>query len=211
MSKRKKKNNTSRTQKPKEPITLSVDADAGFSAEEWQHIIANAMVEAEEIKDAKIEKQKDQELLEWQQSVGYKEYTSKCKIIRAVRNFLNRLKCFVVLCFIPEKKVKGDRASFLLTKAFLRMILNFAHILLLLMSVSFVFVGISGFFSSGQWLSNILLVVFGITVFAFARFFRMASIEVDKNADRNYIFGLFATVASIVSIVIAIIAIVKGA
>jgi hypothetical protein len=40
--------------------------------------------------------------------------------------------------------------------------------------------------------------------------FRMASIEIEKIEDRNYLFGLFASVASIVSIVIAIIAVVKG-
>jgi hypothetical protein len=38
----------------------------------------------------------------------------------------------------------------------------------------------------------------------------MASIEIQKIEDRNYLFGIFASLASIVSIIIAIVSIAKG-
>ena len=56
-----------------------------------------------------------------------------------------------------------------------------------------------------------LYILFGILAFVFSRLFRMAGIEIDNLDDRNYLFGLFASITSLISIIIAVIAIVKGA
>ena len=99
-------------------------------------------------------------------------------------------------------------------KLFLCAFFGFAKRILGLASLLFVVYGIALFFASetmpALWISNVGLIVLGITVFFLSRMFRMASIEIEKIEDRNYLFGLFASVASIVSIVIAIIAVVKG-
>ena len=119
-----------------------------------------------------------------------------------------------MLCFVPSKAIKGDRASFALMKLFLRIFFDFAKWILGLASLLFVVYGIALFFAPETlpvlWISNVGLTILGITTFFLSRMFRMASIEIEKIEDRNYLFGLFASVASIVSIVIAIVAVVKG-
>ena len=208
MAKGKKKNKKQNNSEVKQasPITLS--------GEDMQHLIAHAIIEADEIKEEALRKQQDAELLEWRVATGYKEFSDKSKFLRSVKTFFNRFWCFIKLCFVPSKAIKGDRASFALMKLFLCAFFGFAKWILGLASLLFVVYGIALFFASETmpvlWISNIGLIILGITVFFLSRMFRMASIEIEKIEDRNYLFGLFASVASIVSIVIAIIAVVKG-
>lgn len=202
--KNKKQNNSEVKQAP--PITLS--------GEDLQHLIAHAIIEADKIKKEARNKQQNAELLEWRAATGYKEFSDKSKFLCGVKTFFNRFWCFIKLCFVPSKAIKGDRASFALMKLFLCAFFGFAKWILGLASLLFVVYGIALFFASetmpALWISNVGLIVLGITVFFLSRMFRMASIEIEKIEDRNYLFGLFASVASIVSIVIAIIAVVKG-
>ena len=208
MAKDKKKNKKQNKSEVKQapPITLS--------GEDLQHLIAHAIIEADEIKEEALRKQQDAELLEWRVATGYKEFSDKSKFLRSVKTFFNRFWCFIKLCFVPSKAIKGDRASFALMKLFLCAFFGFAKWILGLSSLMFILYGIILFFAPETmpvlWISNIGLIVLGITVFFLSRMFRMASIEIEKIEDRNYLFGLFASVASIVSIVIAIIAVVKG-
>ena len=182
--------------------------------EQLQHLIARAIVDADEIKEQERRKQQDAELLEWRAATGYKEFDDKSKLLRGVKSFFNRFGCFIKLCFVPSKAIKGDRASFALMKLFLRIFFDFAKWILGLSSLMFILYGIVLFFAPetmpALWICNIGLIILGIIVFFLSRMFRMASIEIEKIEDRNYLFGLFASVASIVSIVIAIIAVVKG-
>ena len=202
--KNKKQNNSEVKQAP--PITLS--------GEDMQHLIAHAIIEADEIKEEALRKQQDAELLEWRVATGYKEFSDKSKFLRSVKTFFNRFWCFIKLCFVPSKAIKGDRASFALMKLFLRIFFDFAKWILGLASLLFVVYGIALFFAPktmpALWISNVGLIILSIAIFFLSRMFRMASIEIEKVEDRNYLFGLFASVASIVSIVIAIIAVVKG-
>lgn len=182
--------------------------------EQLQHLIALAIVEADEIKEQERRKQQDAELLEWRAATGYKEFDDKSKLLRGVKSFFNRFGCFIKLCFVPSKAIKGDRASFALMKLFLRIFFDFAKWILGLASLLFVVYGIALFFAPETlpvpWFSKVGPIILGITTFFLSRMFRMASIEIEKIEDRNYLFGLFASVASIVSIVIAIVAVVKG-
>ena len=208
MAKDKKKNIKQNKSEVKQapPITLS--------GEDLQHLIAHAIIEADEIKEEALRKQQDAELLEWRVATGYKEFSDKSKFLRSVKTFFNRFWCFIKLCFVPSKAIKGDRASFALMKLFLCAFFGFAKWILGLSSLMFILYGIILFFAPETmpvlWISNIGLIVLGITVFFLSRMFRMASIEIEKIEDRNYLFGLFASVASIVSIVIASIAVVNG-
>lgn len=187
---------------------------AVLTGEEMQHLIARAIVEADEIKEEARCKQQDAELQEWRTATGYKEFNDKNKVWRGIKTFFNRLWCFIKLCFFPSKAIKGDRASFALMKLFLRVFFDFAKWVLGLASLLLVGYGIYVFFSqevtAAILISNITLIFLGVTIFLLSRLFRMASIEIEKIEDRNYLFGLFASVTSIVSIVIAIVAVVKG-
>lgn len=192
--------------KPVPPVALS--------SEEMQHLIACAIVEADEIKEDTRRKQQETELQEWRAAIGYKEFNSKCRLWRKLRIFFNRLWCILKICFIRPDKIKGDRSSFSLMKFFLQLFFELAKWILLVTSIVFVVHGIYMFFSQEITapivMSNIMVIFMGVSVFLLSRLFRMASIEVEKIEDRNYLFGLFASVTSIVSIVIAIIAAVKG-
>ena len=106
--------------------------------EQLQHLIARAIVDADEIKEQERRKQQDAELLEWRAATGYKEFDDKSKLLRGVKSFFNRFGCFIKLCFVPSKAIKGDRASFALMKLFLRIFFDFAKWILGLASLLFV-------------------------------------------------------------------------
>ena len=185
-----------------------------LSAEDLQHLIACAIVEADEIKEATRRKQQEADLQEWQAAIGYKEFDDSNRVIRGTKSFFNQLWCIMKICFVPSKAVKGDRASFALMKLFLCLFFGVAECILTLASLLLVIYGFALFFLPNATpllgLSNVALISIGMSVFLISRLFRIAGIEVSKIEDRNYLFGLFASVTSIASIVIAIIAIVKG-
>lgn len=187
---------------------------SALTGEEIQHLIAHAIIEADELREAALRKQQDTELLEWRTATGYKEFSDKSKFIRGTKTFFNRLRCFVRLCFVSPNAIKGDRASFALTKLFLRLFFDFAKWITGMVSLLFVIYGVCSFFISEQslvaYLSDFTMLVLGITIFTLSRMLRMASIEIEKIEDRNYLFGLFASVTALVSIVIAVIALLKG-
>jgi hypothetical protein len=203
-NKAKKQNNV----KAKQPLAVTI------SSEEMQHLIARAIVEADEIKEQGRRRQQEAELVEWRRAIGHKEYSNKCGLWRRLRTFINRLWCILRICFVPAAEIKGDRSSFALMKLFLRIFFDFTKWVLLVVSLVFLGYGTYMFFAQVITvtiaLSNVTTLFLGIAIFLLSRLFRMASIEVEKIEDRNYLFGLFASVASIVSIVIAIIAVVKG-
>lgn len=211
MAKR-KKSKMSQATKPAQKETVAAPSDIG--ADEMQHIIAKAIIEADDIREQKKREQKDAERKEWRAAIGYREYSDQCRAWCSIMTFFNRLKCFVKICFISNKAIHGDRASFSIMKMFLQIFFSLAKLLLTLISLACIVYGIALFFIPSDnvvlWTSNVWLIFFGATLFLLSRMFRMASIEVDKIEDRNYLFGLFASVASIVSIIIAIIAVVKG-
>ena len=196
--------------KKQNKVEATQPSKAAVSGEELQHLIARAIVEADEIKKEARRKQQDTELLEWRKAIGYKEF----RVWRKLQTFFNRLWCILKICFIPSAKIKGDRSSFALMKLFLQLVFVLAKWILLATSLVFVAHGIYMFFpqevTASIVMSNIMIIIVGVTIFLLSRLFRMAIIEIEKIEDRNYLFGLFASVTSIVSIVIAIIAVVKG-
>ena len=64
--KRKKKTNNQQI--------ISVPAPSSISAEQWQHIMANAIVEAEEIKEQRKREAQEAEIVRWRTVMGHKEF-----------------------------------------------------------------------------------------------------------------------------------------
>ena len=64
--KRKKKANN-------QPV-VSAPVPSGISADQRQHIIANAMVEAEEMKEQKKRETQEAEIVRWRTVMGHKEF-----------------------------------------------------------------------------------------------------------------------------------------
>lgn len=196
------------------PQQVVVTPPAGMSSDEMQHVIAMAIVEAEKIKERKKQEQKEAERKEWREAIGYKEYDDKNKLIRCVKTFWNRIISFVRVCFVRKQYIKGDRVSFNLMKMLLCKSFDLVKICMNILTAMFILYipaqYIIPMFKIYPWHQSVLMGMYGLLTFMLSRLFRMASFEIEKIEDRNYLFGLFASVASIVSIVIAIIAIVKG-
>lgn len=207
MSKRKKsqKQNSETSQ----PAPAHINAVSGqMSADELQHMIANAIMEAEDMKAKREADKKEAELAEWHKVTGYDK--SKTGIAKVWNGFSSTVKAM----FVAKKYIKGDRASTAIIQGLLQLCFQalywicsfFAFTLLVYIPLSFALPNI-------EKLNEVQIVFFllmTICMFVSSRLFRIASIEAEKMEDRNNLYGLFASIASIISIVIAVIAIVKG-
>lgn len=207
MSKRKKSQKQNSEARQSAPAHINA-ASGQMSADELQHMIANAIMEAEDMKAKREADKKDAELAEWRKVTGYDK--SKTGIAKVWNEFSSAIKTM----FVSKKYIKGDRASTAIIQGLLQLCFQalywicsfFAFILLVYIPLSFALPNI-------EKLNEVQIVFFlpmTICMFVSSRLFRIASIEAEKMEDRNNLYGLFASIASIISIVIAVIAIVKG-
>lgn len=207
MSKRKKsqkQNSEARQSAPAHTNTASVQ----MSADELQHMIANAIMEAEDMKAKREADKKAEELAEWRKVIGYDK--SKTGIAKVWNGFSSTVKAM----FVAKKYIKGDRASTAIIQGLLQLCFQalywicsfFAFMLLVCIPLSFALPNIEKM----NEVQIVFYIIMAFFMFVSSRLFRIASIEAEKMEDRNNLYGLFASIASIISIVIAIIAIVKG-
>lgn len=204
-SKKKAKQNTSSN-----PLqSTNINLPENMNAEGMQHIIANAIVEAEEIKAQKEENHRKKVLAEWHKTIGYKEHENGFK------QFCNYVYVFIKILFLPKKDIKGNTASSVLLILFIELFFGLMKwislLLAILLLVCFPILYFMGNISQFPWQLYSYCVPLALLAFIFSRLFRMAGIEIDNLNDRNYLFGLFASITSFVSIIIAVVAIVKGA
>lgn len=209
MGKGRNKKNTKQNTVSKPLQSVNINLPESMSTEEMQHIIANAIVEAKEIKAQKEDEQRKVALSEWQDKIGYKEYENKFK------QFFNEIKVFIKILFLPKKHIEGDRASSILLKSVITLFFGIMKLCSLLFAIfligCFPMQYFMGSMNQFPWQLYTYCIPFAFLAFVFSRLFRMAGIEIDKLDDHNYLFSLFASITSLVSIIIAIIAIVKGA
>lgn len=203
-----KKNKTKKNKGvPKNIQSINVILPENITPDEMQHIIANAILESEEIKIKKEEELRLEKLAKWHKIIGYKKNESKFK------DALNKFKVFIRILFLPKEHIEGDRAFLTLLIMIIQSFLTLVKWILIFLSTAYFIYPIFQLLKitpSVQWSENVLYVLYGIIAFVFSRLFRMASIEIEKIEDRNYIFSIFASVTSVISIVIAVIAITKG-
>lgn len=208
-NKKKKRQNQAKTE-----VSVNVAVPKGISPEEMQHVIAKAIVEAEEIKEQQKKEQQAKELAEWRKAIGKKDYSSNPIIMKYIKTFFNTIWCILKMPFISSKNIKGDRASFGLLQMCVAFFFGMAFLLTLISSFVLFFGGIALLFIPLEIPVQTTLcawyIFMGIVCFLLSGMFRMASVEIQKIEDRNYLFGIFASVASIVSIIIALITISKG-
>ena len=179
-----------------------------MSADELQHMIANAIMEAEDMKAKREADKKAEELAEWRKVIGYDK--SKTGIAKVWNGFSSTVKAL----FVSKKYIKGDRASTAIIQGLLQLCFQalywicsfFAFMLLVCIPLSFALPNIEKM----NEVQIVFYIIMAFFMFVSSRLFRIASIEAEKMEDRNNLYGLFASIASIISIVIAVIAIVKG-
>lgn len=207
MSKR-KKSQKQNSEARQSALAHTNTASVQMSADELQHMIANAIMEAEDIKAKREADKKEAELAEWHKVTGYDK--SKTGIAKVWNEFSSVIKTM----FVSKKYIKGDRASTaliqLLLKSCFQVLRGICSILMLLLIATIALSFTSSSIPRLNWSQIVFFLLMTICMFVSSRLFRIASIEAEKMKDRNNLYGLFASIASIISIVIAVIAIVKG-
>lgn len=180
---------------------------------ELQHVIANALIESEEIRKQREEKRKEEELRIWHENIGYKDYSNSKHKCKWLLQFLNDIWILVKFSFIPKQKIRGDRAISVLLKTSLSMLLTAGERIMALLALLLIVLFLSQFIIASIQIPlyiNVFIILLAFLIFVYSRIFRMASIEVEKMEDRSYLVGILASVTSIISITIAIIAVVRG-
>lgn len=209
-----KKNSKSKNSQDKaKPTIPSAIFPAEMSQEEMQHIIANAIIEAQKTKEDAKQKQKEANIRELQEAIGLKEYIDKNRLLRIIKIAINRIKCFFKICFLSRKNIKGDRVTFGILSMLLTLI--FALVSLVLYVVTFIFFvcGIIALIrGQGAPLWGIewyAFIPFSFAAFVFASIFRISSIEIEKVEDRDYIQSLLNIVLTIIAAVFAYLSLIK--
>ncbi|MDE7265567.1 MAG: hypothetical protein K2N52_04765 [Clostridia bacterium] len=180
--------------------TDDLSVPTGLTEEALTRVITNALIEYDKRKEqGKQEKiKKEQEAFD--KSLGIKAGKHK---------FFATLK----LLFRPKKYAKGIQANSELTKSVLKGFYKLIEWTLLLLSIFLIACIPLQFIIPNapiaDWYIDVIIAIWAIPIFLLSRIFRIASYEIERIKDYNYLFGLFATVTSIISVVIAIIAIVK--
>lgn len=207
MSKRKKSQKQNSEARQSAPAHINA-VSGQMSADELQHMIANAIMEAEDMKAKREADRKAEELAEWHKIIGRDK--SKKGIVKAWNVFTSAIK----MIFVSKKYIKGDRVSTAIIQGLLQLCFQFLNgicfVFMLLFIASIPLSFISPLVPGLNWSQIVFYVLMAIFMLIISRLFRIASIEAEKMEDRNNLYGLFASIASIISIVIAVIAIVKG-
>ncbi len=186
-----------RTVKENAPVYISLPNS--MSAEEMKHIIAEALVEADEIRKQRNDENNEDAVQKLRSFMGYKKYEGTNRYIGYICSVLNFFKTIVRLPMIPQKVIKGNLVSLSLLKALIVLVFQFVTWLFGLFALYFFWKMIHQ--------RSIIYIFHVILFYILMGIFRMARIEIDKIEDRNYLIGLFTAIASTISIIIAV---VKG-
>ena len=181
------------------------------SAEELQHIIAKAIIEAEDLKQKRERKEKEESQREWEKSIGIMEYeNTKPWIFAKILEFLNTLKViFCALFLIKKNKIKEDRVIFNFLRLLLSGICLIVQYAFIIWSLGVVIYLAKDLFGDRIIVegSHLFLFLISILSLAFASIFRIMRFEIEKIEDKNIIVGLFSSFTAIISIIIAVITI----
>lgn len=209
----KKNSKIKNSQDKAQPTIPSVIFPAEMSQEEMQHIIANAIIETQKMKEDAKQKQKEANIRELQEAIGLKEYNDKNRLLRIIKIAINRIKCFFKICFLSRKNIKGDRVTFGILSMLLTLIFALVSSVLYVVAFILFVCGIIAL-THGQgaplWgIEWYAFIPYSFAAFMFASIFRISSIEIEKVEDRNYIQSLLNIVFAIIAAVFAYLSLIK--
>lgn len=209
----KKNSKIKNSQDKAQPTIPSVIFPAEMSQEEMQHIIANAIIETQKMKEDAKQKQKEANIRELQETIGLKEYNDKNRLLRIIKIAINRIKCFFKICFLSRKNIKGDRVTFGILSMLLTLIFALVSSVLYVVAFILFVCGIIAL-THGQgaplWgIEWYAFIPYSFAAFMFASIFRISSIEIEKVEDRNYIQSLLNIVFAIIAAVFAYLSLIK--
>ena len=205
---KKKKPSTGKKKVDSPPASPSPQAER-LSDDEFRNLIADSLLLYDQKKQEREKHRQEEERRKWQEKVGLRDYSGRPLLPRTLLTFANRFIVFIKILFLPKRKIEGDHAtSFLLNLAVSE---TFRVTAWLLWIGAFLLVGrgIRGLaqpgYSSMSTIQNITAICLALLSVIFAQIFRMASIEVEKMKDRNYVADIFAAVAAVAGIIVAIV------
>lgn len=138
-----KKNSKSKNSQDKaQPTIPSVIFPAEMSQAEMQHIIANAIIEAKKADEDAKQKQKESNIRELQEAIGFKKYSDKSRLLRIIKIAINEFKCIFKICVLPRKNIKGDRVTFSIMSVLLTLIFALVALVLYCAALLFLICGI---------------------------------------------------------------------
>lgn len=172
--------------------------------------LAEAIVKAQKIEKERQIKEKEQAFIEWRNSLGYKEYSDKSKLLKKFLTFGNRIKVSFKLMFLSKNKKIETSFSAIFLQTLLMGFFNFLKHATLISSILFI-----GFMFYHPEINfekyhYIILSVLAIFSFLYSRFFRLISIEIDQMNDKEQLLSLFTAVIAIVPLFEVVFNFLKG-
>ena len=195
--------NTKKKCSNREKFIMQTSCPNNIGSNELKSIIANALIKADEIRIQKDEEARKEKDRKWHEVIGYKDYSDKKGLAKWALRFINDVVILAKLPFIPKEKIETDWISWSLLKAAMVILFQFITYGFLLVS----FVGL--LFAIIQQ-KNIIYIILAFPIYALYGILRMATVEIDKIRDRNYLISLFTAIVTVISVIIAIVTAVRG-
>ena len=207
MSKEKGKKKQQKDKSTIPPVNLILPEN--MSTDDMKTLIVDSLLAYDQAKTDLDKKTEEIELQRRRELVGYKDYSNRKLIPRVFLTFLNQITVLFKVLFMPKSKIKGDYATTGLLKFAVSVLFSAAKWILWVVAVSLILSYPLSLIVPKSPVVDLTTyptyIGFGLLAFLFAQLFRVASIEVDKMKDHNYIVDLFAAVAAVVAIVISIV------
>lgn len=202
-----KKTNKQRKEQNSFPPVNLVFPD-NMSNKEMQELLVNSLLDYDKAKKDLEIKAEEEALLERQKLLGYKDYSDRKLIPRLFLQFFNRIAVIFRILFMSRERIKGDYATTVLMKIGVSLLFGLAKWLLWIVSICcFLSYPLSQMLPNNPKIELSMYpayIGFGVLAFIFAQLFRIASIEIEKMKDHNYIVDIFAAVAAIVAIIVSL-------
>lgn len=172
--------------------------------------LAKAIVKAKIIEEEQQIKEKEQAFIEWRNSLGYKEYSDKSKLLKNFLTIGNRIKVFFKLMFISKNKKIETSFSAIFLQTLLVGFFNFLKHATLISSI--LFIGFMFYHPNIIFENHYYFVLSGLAIFSFlySRFFRLISIEIDQMNDKEQLLSLFTAFVAIIPLVEIVFDFLKG-
>ena len=203
MSKKAKKQKNDEKTAP--PINLVLPDN--MPQEDMQNLIVNSLLAYDEAKKKLEMQEQEKGAQEWREKIGYKDYSDRKWLPRVFLTFFNSIKTMLKILFMPKKKINGDHATSGLMKLFVMLFFKACKWVLWVVSITaFLSYPLSLILHNAPVIDPAVYPSYlgiGIIALMLAQLFRMASIEVQKMRDHNYIVDIFAAVAAVVAIIIS--------
>lgn len=163
--------------------------------------LAEAIIKAQKLAEENEAKQKEKELAEWRESIGYKSHSDKKGIKKKLFVFCNTFKVFFKLMFFPKK----NKLKVSATGAFMQsMTATFFHLVKFMLWV-LVFAFLSVAFYHGNMafgLTDYLYYIgFACIAFVLSGIFRLMAIEIEQMSDGERVVGIFTAVLSVIPMI----------